>query len=65
MANTKFQTQEGGNQNTRFLNGKNHTPLETKANKKISVKLNQSRQLPLKREHKILSNDLRQTSRQA
>jgi hypothetical protein len=33
MANTKFQTQEGSNQNSSFLNGKNHTPPETKANK--------------------------------
>jgi hypothetical protein len=33
MANTKFLTQEGSNQNTSFLNGKNHTPPETKANK--------------------------------
>jgi hypothetical protein len=33
MSNTKFQTQEGSNQNTSFLNGKNHTPPETKANK--------------------------------
>jgi hypothetical protein len=31
MANTKFKTQEGSNQNTRFLNGKNYTPPETKA----------------------------------
>jgi hypothetical protein len=31
MANIKFQTQEGSNQNTRFLNAKNHTPLEPKA----------------------------------
>jgi hypothetical protein len=33
MVNNKFQTQEGNNQNIRFLNGKNYTPLETKANK--------------------------------
>jgi hypothetical protein len=33
MANTMFETQEGSNQNTSFLNGKNHTPPETKANK--------------------------------
>jgi hypothetical protein len=33
MTNTMFQTQEGSNQDTRFLNGKNHTPPETKANK--------------------------------
>jgi hypothetical protein len=33
MANTKFQTQVGTNQNTGFLNGKNHTPPEIKANK--------------------------------
>jgi hypothetical protein len=30
MVNSNFQTQEGNNQNTRFLNGKNHTPPETK-----------------------------------
>jgi hypothetical protein len=33
MANTKFPTQEGSKQNTSFLNDKNHTPPETKANK--------------------------------
>jgi hypothetical protein len=33
MANTRFQTQEGSNQNIGFLNCKNYTPLETKANK--------------------------------
>jgi hypothetical protein len=33
MANTKFKTQESSNQNTSFLNGKNHTSPETKANK--------------------------------
>jgi hypothetical protein len=33
IVNTKFQTQEGSNQNTSFLNGKTHTPPETKANK--------------------------------
>jgi hypothetical protein len=32
MANTKLQTQEGSNQNTRFLNAKDHTPPESKAN---------------------------------
>jgi hypothetical protein len=32
MANTKFETQEGSNKNSRFLNGKKHTPPETKAN---------------------------------
>jgi hypothetical protein len=32
MANTKFETQHGSNQNSRFLNGKSHTPLETKVN---------------------------------
>jgi hypothetical protein len=30
MANTKLQTQEGSNQNTRFLNTKDHTPPESK-----------------------------------
>jgi hypothetical protein len=33
MKNTNFQTQEGRNQSTSFLNGKNHTPPEIKANK--------------------------------
>jgi hypothetical protein len=33
MANTNFQTQEGSNQNTSFLNGKKHTPSAIKANK--------------------------------
>jgi hypothetical protein len=47
MVNNKFQTQEGNNQNIRFLNGKNYTPLETKANKN-NVKLKQRRQLPMK-----------------
>jgi hypothetical protein len=32
MTNTKFSTQEGNNQNTRFLNAKDHTPPESKAN---------------------------------
>jgi hypothetical protein len=32
MANTKFQTQEDSKQNTRFLNAKDHTPPEPKAN---------------------------------
>jgi hypothetical protein len=32
MANIKFWTQEGSNQNTRFLNAKDHTPPESKAN---------------------------------
>jgi hypothetical protein len=45
MANTNFETQEGSNQNTIFLNGKNHTPTETKAIK-TSTKLNQKNQLP-------------------
>jgi hypothetical protein len=31
MANIKFQTQDGSNQNTRFLNAKDHTPPEPKA----------------------------------
>jgi hypothetical protein len=31
MANTKFETQEGSNQNIGFLNGKNRTPPKTKA----------------------------------
>jgi hypothetical protein len=30
MTNIKFRTQEGSNQNTRFLNAKDHTPLEPK-----------------------------------
>jgi hypothetical protein len=32
MVNTNFPTQEGSNQNMRFLNAKNHTPPESKAN---------------------------------
>jgi hypothetical protein len=32
MTNTKFSTQEGSNQNTMFLNAKDHTPPESKAN---------------------------------
>jgi hypothetical protein len=31
MANTKFETQEDNNQNTSFLNVKNHIPPDTKA----------------------------------
>jgi hypothetical protein len=27
MSNTKFQTQEGSKKSTRFVNGKDHTPL--------------------------------------
>jgi hypothetical protein len=34
MANTTFQTQEGNNENMRFLNAKYHTPPEAKANHK-------------------------------
>jgi hypothetical protein len=30
--NTKFQTQEGSKKSTRFLNAKDHTPPELKAN---------------------------------
>jgi hypothetical protein len=30
--NTKFQTQEGSKKSTRFLNAKDHTPPEPKAN---------------------------------
>jgi hypothetical protein len=30
--NIKLQTQEGSNQNSRFLNVKDHTPLESKTN---------------------------------
>jgi hypothetical protein len=57
MTNIKFQTQEGSNQTTRFLNAKEHIPPKTKVNHKLSlkprqikssVKLNQRRQLPLK-----------------
>jgi hypothetical protein len=57
MTNTKFSTQEGSNQNMRFLNAKDHTPPEAKANHKLplkprqiksNAKLNQRRQLPLK-----------------
>jgi hypothetical protein len=57
MTNTKFSTQEGSNQNMRFLNAKDHIPPEAKANHKLplkprqiksSAKLNQRRQLPLK-----------------
>jgi hypothetical protein len=33
MTNINFQIQEGSNQSTDFLNGKNHTPPKTKANK--------------------------------
>jgi hypothetical protein len=32
MENTMFETQEGSKQNTRFLNEKDHTPPEPKAN---------------------------------
>jgi hypothetical protein len=57
MTNIKFQTQEGSNQTTRFLNAKEHIPPKTKVNHKFSlkprqikssVKLNQRCQLPLK-----------------
>jgi hypothetical protein len=57
MANTTFQTQEGSNENMRFLNAKDHTPPEAKANHKLplkpwqtksSAKLGKRRQLPLK-----------------
>jgi hypothetical protein len=48
MANTMFETQDGSNQNTSFLNGKNHTPLKPRQIK-LSAKLNERRQLPLKK----------------
>jgi hypothetical protein len=42
MINNKFSTQEGSNQNTRFLNAKDHTPPETKVNHKLPpTKVNQ------------------------
>jgi hypothetical protein len=45
MTNTKFETQEGINQNTGFLNGKNHTLPETKAIKQAlpQTKANQTK----------------------
>jgi hypothetical protein len=45
MANTKFETQEDSNQNTRFLNGKKHTPPETNAIKQAppQTKANQTK----------------------
>jgi hypothetical protein len=57
MANIKFWTQEGSNQKTRFLNTKDHTAPEAKANHKLplkpwqiksSVKFDKRHQLPLK-----------------
>jgi hypothetical protein len=39
MANTKFQTQEGSKKSTRFLNIKDHTPLEPRQIKP-SIKFN-------------------------
>jgi hypothetical protein len=50
MANTLFQTQEGSNQNRSFLNGKNHTPPETKASKKQAQNSTKDT-TPLKRSH--------------
>jgi hypothetical protein len=47
MAYTKFETQEGSNQNTCFLNDKNHTPPEAKAYKNKS-QTQPKNQLPLK-----------------
>jgi hypothetical protein len=35
VANIKFRTQEGSNQNTRFLIAKDHTPPEAKVNHKL------------------------------
>jgi hypothetical protein len=45
MANTKFETQEGSNENTGFLNGKNRTPPKIKAIKQDSpqTKTNQTK----------------------
>jgi hypothetical protein len=42
----QFSTQEGSNQNTRFLNVKDHTPPEAKANHKLPLKPWQSNQAP-------------------
>jgi hypothetical protein len=47
MANTKFKTKEGSNQNSRFLNGKSYTPPETKANQ-TKRQAQPKRQLPMK-----------------
>jgi hypothetical protein len=41
MTNTKFKTQEGSNQNMRFLNDKRPYPPETKANHKLHLKSRQ------------------------
>jgi hypothetical protein len=39
MINIKFETQEGSNQNIRFLNGKiPYSPPETKTNHKLPLK---------------------------
>jgi hypothetical protein len=45
MVNTNLKTQEGSNQNTGFLNGKNHTPPEIKAIKQAppQTKANQTK----------------------
>jgi hypothetical protein len=37
MTNTTFQTQEGSNENMRFLNAKDHTAPEAKANHKLPL----------------------------
>jgi hypothetical protein len=47
VANIKFQTQKGSNQDTRFLNAKDHTPPEPRQIKP-DVKFDQRCQLPLK-----------------
>jgi hypothetical protein len=47
MVNIKFQIQEDSNQDMRFLNAKDHTPLEPKA-KHNKRQIQQRCQLPLK-----------------
>jgi hypothetical protein len=52
MTNTNFKTQEGSTQNTNFLNGKTHTPPETKANKD-KLQTQPKTPTPPKVEHKV------------
>jgi hypothetical protein len=54
MANTKFETQEGSNQNTGFLNGKNHTPPEAENTRfyQISLDKPQDKPRPLNRHNR-------------
>jgi hypothetical protein len=65
MADTKFPTQQGSNQNSRFLNGKRpYSPWNQGKSNQASNSTKDANSL-WRRERKVSSIELRQTSRQA